>query len=193
MCIRNLLEDECEKEAEIITLSDEADAMIEAFAEGLESELNKSYADIVDWARKLVGNIQRIAALLCRASVHRSHDFLDVPNPRVVDRDIMSNAIKIGKYFIQHAKAAFMLMGADPVISQCKKVIEVVKENGLTEFTRRDIMRLCRNFKKAEDVQQVLTRLADYGYIISKEDEGYTGKGRPPAQTYLVNPHIYEQ
>ena len=86
-----------------------------------------------------------------------------------------------------------MLMGADPIISQSKKVVEVAKENGLTEFTRRDIMRLCRNFKKAEDVQQVLTRLTDYGYIASKEDENYSGKGRPPAQTYLVNPHIYEQ
>ena len=116
-----------------------------------------------------------------------------VPEPLVVDKTTMSNAIKIGEYFIEHAKAAFMLMGADPIISQSKKVVEVVKENGLMEFTRRDIMRLCRNFKKAEDVQQVLTRLTDYGYIASKEDENYSGKGRPPAQTYLVNPHIYEQ
>ena len=193
LCIRNLLEDECGKEAEIITLSDEADALIEEFAERLEPELNRGYADIVDWAGKLVGNIQRIAALLCRASVHRSHDFLDVPEPLVVDGDTMRNAIKIGEYFIEHAKAAFMLMGADPVISQSKKVIAVIKENGLTEFTRRDVMRLCRNFKKAEDVQQVLTRLTDYGYIAAKEDETYSGKGRPPAQTYLVNPYIYEQ
>ena len=193
MCIRNLLEDERENGAEIITLSEEADVMIEAFAERLEPELNKGYADIVDWAGKLVGNIQRISALLCRASIRRSHDFLDVPEPLVVDKTTMSNAIKIGEYFIEHAKAAFMLMGADPIISQSKKVVEVVKENGLTEFTRRDIMRLCRNFKKAEDVQQVLTRLTDYGYIASKEDENYSGKGRPPAQTYLVNPHIYEQ
>ena len=193
LCIRNLLEDECGKEAEIITLSDEADAMIEMFAERLEPELNRGYADIVDWAGKLVGNIQRIAALLCRASIRRSHDFLDVPEPLVVDGQTMSNAIKIGENFIEHAKAAFMLMGADPFIGQSKKVISVVKENGLTEFTRRDIMRLCRNFKKAEDVQQVLTRLTDYGYIAAKDEESYSGKGRPPAQTYLVNPYIYEQ
>ena len=42
LCIRNLLEDECGKEAEIITLSDEADAMIEMFAERLEPELNRA-------------------------------------------------------------------------------------------------------------------------------------------------------
>ena len=192
-CIRNLLEDECERGEEIITLSQEADALIEAFAERLEPELNRTYADIVDWAGKLVGNIQRIAALLCRASTYRNHDFLVVPDPLVVDGETMRNSIRIGEYFIEHARAAFMLMGADPVISQSKKVMDVVTKNGMTEFTRRDLMRLCRNFKKAEDVQPVLTQLVDYGYIAPKENKNYSGKGRPPAQTYLVNPHMYEQ
>jgi hypothetical protein len=192
-CIRNLLEDECERGEEIITLSQEADALIEAFAERLEPELNRTYADIVDWAGKLVGNIQRIAALLCRASTYRNHDFLVVPDPLVVDGETMRNSIRIGEYFIEHARAAFMLMGADPVISQSKKVMDVVTKNGMTEFTRRDLMRLCRNFKKAEDVQPVLTQLVDYGYIAPKEHKNYSGKGRPPAQTYLVNPHMYEQ
>lgn len=191
-CIRNLLEDECEGSAEIITLSEEADAMIEEFAEKLEPELKKGYADIADWAGKLVGNILRISALLCRASVCRSHEFLDTPEPLVVDGEQMAKAIRIGDYFIEHAKAAFMLMGADPVIRQSRKVVEVVKESGMTEFTRRDIMRLCRTFKKADDVQQVLNRLMDYGYIAEKHNDGYSGKGRPPAQAYLVNPHIYE-
>lgn len=86
-----------------------------------------------------------------------------------------------------------MLMGADPVISQSKKVLDVVTNNRMTEFTRRDLMRLCRNFKKAEDVQPVLTQLVDYGYIAPKENTSYSGKGRPPAQIYLVNPHMYEQ
>jgi hypothetical protein len=86
-----------------------------------------------------------------------------------------------------------MLMGADPVISQSKKVMDVVTNNRMTEFTRRDLMRLCRNFKKAEDVQPVLTQLVDYGYIAPKENKNYSGKGRPPAQIYLVNPHMYEQ
>lgn len=192
-CIRNLLEDECENGEEIITLSQEADALIEAFAERLEPELNRTYADIVDWAGKLVGNIQRIAALLCRSSVCRNHGFLAATDPLVVDGETMKNSIRIGEYFMEHARAAFMLMGADPVISQSKKVMDVVTNNRMTEFTRRDLMRLCRNFKKAEDVQPVLTQLVDYGYIAPKENKDYSGKGRPPAQIYLVNPHMYEQ
>lgn len=189
-CIRNLLDDEAEEE--IITLSEEADSMIEEFADKLEPKLKDKYADIADWAGKLTGNILRISALLCRASVHRSYDFMDEAEHLVVSKEIMANAIRIGEYFIEHAKAAFMLMGADPLIKQSKKVVEVLKENELTEFTRRDIMRLCRTFKKADEVQQVLNTLVDYGYIAQKNNESYSGRGRPPAQVYLVNPYINE-
>lgn len=191
-CIINMLEDELEGEAEIITLSKEADCMIESFAEKLEPELNKNYADIVDWAGKLVGNIQRIAALLCRSATYRSHEFLDTPEPLVVDKTTMDKAIKIGEYFILHAKAAFMLMGADHILSQSKKVLEVLKENGIKEFKRRDVMRLCRSYKTAEDIQEVLNRLMDYGYIALKPRAVYSGQGRPPADVYMVNPCIYE-
>ena len=86
-----------------------------------------------------------------------------------------------------------MMMGADPVIHQSKRVVDTIRENGIKEFTRRDIMRFCRNFKKADDVQSVLNRLADYGYIAEKPQEGYSGKGRPPAQVYITNPYVFEK
>lgn len=189
-CIRNLLEDE--NDEEIITLSPEADKMIENFAEKLEPKLKAEYADISDWAGKLTGSILRIAALLCRTSTVRNHDFLEIPEPLSVSGDIMTKAIRIGEYFTEHAKAAFMLMGADPILRESQKVLEVIKANGLTEFTRRDIMRLRQSFKKVEDVQQVLDRLSDYGYIAEKPMEILNRKGRPPALTYLVNPYIYD-
>jgi hypothetical protein len=191
MCIRNLLEDE--SNGEFIDLSKDADATIAKFSEKLEPELNTTYADISDWAGKLVGNIQRIAALLCRASIYRSQDFLEVSDPLFVDGETMDKAIRIGEYFLAHAQAAFELMGADTVIRQCRKVVIAIKENDLKEFTRRDIMRLCRSFKKAEDIQPVLTRLVDYGYIMEKDTSGYFGKGRHPAQAYLSNPNIFEE
>ena len=53
-------------------------------------------------------------------------------------------------------------------------------------------MRLCRSFKRAEDLQPVLNRLEDYGYIAVEDPKPYSGKGRPPAQMYLVNPLVYE-
>ena len=47
-CIINLLQEEYPPRPEHITLSPEADRMIESFAEDLESKLNNEYADISD-------------------------------------------------------------------------------------------------------------------------------------------------
>lgn len=109
----------------------------------------------------------------------------------IVSEDIMQNAIKIGKYFIEHARAAFSLMGADNTVKQSKYVLEAIKGAGLAECTRRDVMRLCRGFKKAEEVQPILGHLCDYGYLAVKDVGAYTGKGRPPAIVYVVNPYIF--
>ncbi|MCQ2420890.1 MAG: DUF3987 domain-containing protein [Clostridia bacterium] len=192
MQIRNMLEDEYSEKPKIITLSPEADEMIEAFAEELEPKLKEEYSDISDWAGKLIGSTHRIAGLLCRASVFRSHDFLDDPEPLVIDAATMANAIRIARYYIEHARAAFSLMGADITTKQSKYVLNAIRSSGLAEFSKRDIMRLCRSFKKAEDLQPVLDQLTDYGYISVKETGVYSGKGRPPAQSYTVNPYIYE-
>ena len=189
--IHNLLTDEPENTPEVITLSTEADELLEQFAEELEPKLKTEYSDIADWAGKLVGNVARISGLLCRASVHRIQEFLGEPEPLVVSGEIMQNAIYIGRYLIDHAKAAFALMGADDGIKKCKYVLDAIVKSGLVEFTRRDVMRLCRSLKNVDQVQVVLDRLTDYGYIAAK-DSSYNGKGRPPNMVYLVNPIIYE-
>lgn len=190
--IRDMLEDEYLPEPELITLSPEADLMLEAFAVELEPMLKEEYADITDWAGKLVGNTVRIAGLLCRAAVHRGHDFLlEDPDPLIVDEQTMANAIRIGRYYAAHAHAAFALMGADVTVKNSKYVLRAIRTNGLVEVTRRDVMRLCRSFKKAEELQPVLDHLVDYGYLAPKGTAAYSGKGRPPAAAYLVNPNIY--
>lgn len=99
--IRNMLDDEYPVQLEEITLSPEADILIEEFANELEPKLNTEYTDIKDWAGKLVGNIARISALLCRTSVYRSHDFLADIEPLVVTGDTMGNAICITKLMAQ--------------------------------------------------------------------------------------------
>jgi hypothetical protein len=192
--LRDLLEDDYGSSPEILSLDPDADAQIEAFAEELEPKLRQEYADICDWAGKLVGNTLRIAGILCRASVLRNPvSFLCDLEPMVIDGTTMQNAIRISRYYIEHAKAAFALMGADSVNKQSKYVLNAIRSSGLKECTRRDIMRLCRSFKRAEDVQPILDHLTDYGYLAWKDTVGYSGKGRPPAQIYLVNPCLYEE
>ena len=53
--IKNLLEDEQSAIPEMITLSAEAEALLETFSDEVESKLKTEYANIADWAGKLVG------------------------------------------------------------------------------------------------------------------------------------------
>jgi len=193
--IHNLLDEDCNPSLdapEIITLSQAADILLEEFANEIEPKLRGEYADIADWAGKLVGAVLRISAILWRASTIRCEDFLQDEPDTEVDADTMYNAITLGRYYIEHARAAYSLMGADPVIKQCKYVLNAVKNTGLVEVSKRDIMRLCRSFRNADELQPVLDRLTEYGYIAPKQDDLPKGKGRPGSRVYLINPCIYE-
>ena len=190
--IQNLLEEEVDNAPEEITLSDGADRLLEAFSCEVESRLKTEYADIPDWAGKLVGAVLRIAGILCRASIIRGYAFLEDPEPLVVDEATMQNAITIGRYFTEHSRAAFSLMGADALVKNSQYLLDAIYKRGLEEFTRRDIMRICRSFKTADEVQPVLNHLEEYGYIAIKDSPTPYGKGRPSNTTYLVNPLLYE-
>ena len=191
--IRNLLQEETPQTPELIRLSPEADKLLEGFACEVESKLKTEYADIPDWAGKLVGAVLRISGLLCRAANSHYSDFLDCSDPLIVDESTMAGAIAIGRYFTEHSRAAYSLMGADDLVKQSQYALDGIVKNGLLEFTRRDIMRICRSFKKADQVQPVLNHLADLGYVALKETEQTCGKGRPANPTYLVNPLLYRQ
>ena len=176
----------------MITLSAEAEALLEAFSDEVEGKLKNEYADIADWAGKLVGGVLRIAGILCRASFMRCYDFLSVNDALVVSKEVMQNAITIGRYFAEHSKAAFSRMGVDERMKQSKYVLSAIVKNGLVEFSRRDIMRLCRSFKTAEELQPILNHLTENRYIAPKSDDAKFVKGRPTGQIYLVNPCVHK-
>lgn len=79
----------------------------------------------------LVGNTARIAGLLCRDSVYRSHDFLDEPEPLVISGEIMDNAILIGRYYLEHAKAA---LTAISTLNLPHSISPSTTSNPLTQF-----------------------------------------------------------
>ena len=190
-CITNLLEDESVDE--LITFSKEADLLIEKFSNELEPRLKGDLSDISDWAGKLVGNICRIAGLICRSSTHRTTDFLKVPDPLVVSKEQMESAIKIGEYFIEHAKSIFMIMSnSSEVKDNCKKVVEFLKRKGKSEFNRRDLMRQFKTLENADAAQLVINRLIDYGYIAEKNTFASVKGGRPALPVYIVNPLIFD-
>ena len=190
--IYNMLQDEYSEKPELITLSPEADRLLEAFSQELEPKLVGDYAEIADWCGKLAGNTLRIAGLLCRASIQRAHEFLDDPEPLVVDGQTMANAIKLGGYFLNHALAVFNVLPENDMFQNANRILKMIHDKDLKEFNRRTAMRNCRTFKRAEEIQPVLDFLEEYGYIASVPTTPTYGKGRPPMPSYIVNPRVEE-
>lgn len=190
--IFNMLEDEYPAKPEVITLSPEADRLLEEFSQDLEPKLVKEYAEIADWCGKLAGNVLRIAGLLCRAGVYRSHEFLDEPEPLIVDGQTMHNAIRLGRYFLNHAQAVFNVLPENAMFQNAHKILKMVSDKGLKESSRRTAMRNCQTFRRVEEIQPVLDFLEDYGYIATVESPPTYGKGRPPMPKYTVNPRALQ-
>ena len=178
--IHSLLEVDCKEDP--LQLSEEATSALEKLYLDNESRLCTDLSEIADWAGKYVGAVLRIAGLLHAAQHHSFLDFTEVSG------ETMENAARIGEYFLEHAKAAYSLMGADPVNKQGEYLLDAIKRGQVSEFSRRDAMRMCRRFHTTESLQPVLNRLCEYGYIAPKPTEPVLGVGRRPSEVYLTNP-----
>lgn len=173
-------------EQEPISLDDGAAEVLEGLFNEVEGRLKGDLAEITDWAGKFVGAVLRIGGILHVMKYPKDSMF----DP--VDRETMENAVSIGRYFLEHAKAAYSLMGADAVNKNARLFLAAVKRKQLTKFSRRDAMRLYRGCKTVESLQPVLDRLCEYGYLAVKPVPPSYGPGRKPSDTYLVNPAVWE-
>lgn len=169
-------------EQEPISLDDEAAEVLEGLFNEVEVRLKDDLAEIQDWAGKFVGAVLRISGILHVMKYPKDSMF------DAVDRETMEHAEIIGRYFLAHAKAAYSLMGADTVNKDAQHLLSLIKRERLTEFSRRDAMRLCRSFKTADSMQPVLNRLCEYGYLAVKPQEPVSGIGRRPSEVYVTNP-----
>ena len=167
---------------EPLRLTQGATLILEKLYLNTESRFHTDLAEIESWAGKYTGAVLRIAGLLHIAENNGIPEFSDV------SEQTMKNAARIGEYFLEHAKAAHALMGADPVNKQGEYLLSKIQKAQVREFSRRDAMRMCRGIKTAESIQPVLNRLCEYGYIAPKSMEPVLGVGRRPSEVYLTNP-----
>lgn len=101
----------------------------------------------------------------------------------------MANAIRLGRYFLNHAQAAYSVLPEDTMFKQASRILTMLKERHLQEFDRRAAMRYCRTFRTVAEIQPVLDFLDDYGYI-ARQPEKAVSPGRPPLPKYSVNPWV---
>lgn len=195
--IENILMEERGSSSTIIPLTEEAKALLSDYYDWVEQRLVGEFTMYSDWLGKLVGNTLRIAGILARSSVLKKDvegSFFKEDDPIVIDRDVMANAIKIGKYFLIHAVNAYGDMGVRSDFKASLMALEKIKEKDIHTITRRDIMRFCRWIGNAEEAQGILDELEDYGYIrlSSIDPSDKVRGGRPKNAVYLVHPNLHE-
>lgn len=178
-----------------ITLSDDAYSLLKDYYESFESRLVTDRKEIGGWAGKLVGNILRISALITRARNVRYDAFLYTPSTDdsaewMVQKDDMENAIRLGDYFLEHARYAFDFMDDSTIKKQALNFLEKLKVSKVNEISFRDACRTTKFMNKKDKATAVITLLVDNGYL--REKQG-TSRAHNRGTIYEVNPAIYDE
>lgn len=178
-----------------ISLSNEAYSLLKDYYESFESRLATDLKEIGGWAGKLVGNILRISALITRARNVKYDAFLYTPSTDdsaewMVQKDDMESAIRLGDYFLEHARYAFDFMDDSTIKKQALNFLEKLKASKVNEISFREASRMCKFMNKKENATAVINLLSDYGYL--REKRG-TSRAHNKGIIYEVNPAIYDE
>jgi hypothetical protein len=140
---------------------------------------------ITDWGGKIAGAVARIAGLLHMAD----HVGIDAPWDVHIPAETVERAVRVARYLIPHAVAAFAEMGADEVVERAKSISRWIAHGNLESFTKRDVHQGARStFKRAADVDGPLAVLVERGFIRKREENASSGAGRHASPIYDVNP-----
>lgn len=174
----------------LLTLSNDATAVISDYFRVHERFLVEEGQMISDWASKYIGAVLRIAGLLHVADAGLGDDAR--PDDRVIQPETMCRAIGIGCYFLAHSNYAYSMMGTDLGVKKASYVLTKLKKNKVREVKRSELLRMCRGkfFKKLEDILPTLELLDSHHYI-RLEEQVRTTPGRPPDVVVKVNPEAF--
>ncbi|MGO9179316.1 MAG: DUF3987 domain-containing protein [Candidatus Limnocylindrales bacterium] len=142
---------------------------------------------IAGWSSKLDGAVVRIAGLLHLAETFTSG--WDTP----INVATMAAALDVGRYLIDHAIAAFDMMGADPRLEAARRIGRWIVATHQAAFTQREAFRALRGqamFPTADRLTAGLAALDEHGWVRQLAPE--RGLGRPPNR-YETNPAILRE
>jgi replicative DNA helicase len=178
----------------LLSLDREAGELLLAFERDLEPRLAAGSGDLAHlagWAAKLAGATCRLAGLLHLAS-HLRDGWA-----RPITANAFAGAARLADYLIEHARAVFDLMGADPRVDDARWLLDWISRTSRTQFSRRDAHAAAPRgrFRKAADLEPALTLLEEHDWLrrVDADPPGPKG-GRPPSPRFLVNPqpHVTE-
>jgi replicative DNA helicase len=173
----------------VLTLDPQAGELLLCFERDLEPRLAAGSGDLAHlagWAAKLVGASCRLAGLLHLAG-HLRDGWAHPIGP-----DTFTAAIRLADYLVEHARAVFDLMGADPRVGDARWLLDWISRTNQMQFSRRDAHQAARGrFRKATDLEPALRLLEEHGYLRRVDPEPSQdphGRGRPASPRFVVNP-----
>jgi len=129
-----------------------------------------------DWAGKLPGNLLRIAALL--------HLVENGPGSLVIGESTMDRAVALCNLLIQHAKAAFRLIGTEEPLSDAKRIYQWMQKRGFEVFTRSECNTALKGVIDKDRLDNAFTELEDRNIV----KELLIPTGGRSATHYISNP-----
>lgn len=166
------------------------------FAEWIEPQLSEfgELDSIRDWAAKIVGAVARIAGILSILRILAIDSHFDFSSIYIgIDPESMGHAIAIGRYLVQHALAAFSVMGLDEKSGDARALLRVIEKHTWQTFSHREIQQSVRNssrFGEVEKLDATLGVLAERGFVRKIDTERRQGPGRPSGPSFEVNPYF---
>jgi hypothetical protein len=164
----------------LLTFTDPARELWFDFAQEVENQQGEGgrYEAISDWTSKLPGALARVAAVLELAEMGLTAD--------EVSEVAMRNALQLGHLLIDHARAAFSLLGTDAVDTDAVALVRWIKTEGREQFTRREAQKAQEGrFRSGERLDKALDRLVDGE---SLREFKLIRPGMRPSKAYRVNP-----
>jgi hypothetical protein len=165
-----------------LTFTDPARELWFDFAQEVEDQQGEGgrYESISDWTSKLPGALARVAAVLELAEVGLT--------AQEVSEATMRKTLQLGYLLIDHARAAFALLGTDAVDTDAAAVVRWVKASGIHEFTRREAQKAQEGrFRSVERLEKAMERLEAGDVVRSTKRRN---RGAPQSVVYRVNPHL---
>jgi replicative DNA helicase len=172
----------------VLTLDQAAGELLLGFERDLEPRLAADSGDLAHlagWAAKLAGATCRLAGLLHLAG-HLRDGWA-----RPISADTFAAAARLASYLVEHARAVFDLMGADPRTDDARWLLDWIHRTNLAQFTRRDAHQAAPRgrFPKATSLDPALALLEEHGWLRRGDADPVGPKGgRPASPRFLVNP-----
>jgi len=169
-----------------LTLTDEAHDVFVDWQQGHENRMgyNGDLEYLAEWVSKMHSSVCRLAGVILMAE--RTETIAGMSElhglPSVIEVDVMLRAMVVGDYWIEHAKIAGDLWGADPEVAKAVRLLrwaEGRRDDDGDTFTIRDAMRGLRKlFPKSESAFPALQILTESGWMRADTPIHEWGRGR---------------